>query len=130
MCKITDVFYWRMGNLVSAIAKILFKVHLQIGSFFKNAHENRRRLHAHMKKYVTDRKSGVTKSQMEGMDLLTAFLENQDVFSDDDIVNGLLGLIFAAIETTNFSSQTLHSIFAQKDDVVKKVRKEFDENVR
>ena len=64
------------------------------------------------------------------MDLLTAFLENQDVFSDDDIVNGLLGLIFAAIETTNFSSQTLHSVFAQRDDIVKKVRKEFDENVR
>jgi len=52
------------------------------------------------------------------------------VFSDDDIVNNLLGMIFAAIETTNFTSQTLHSVFAQRDDVLKKVREEFDENVR
>ena len=65
MIKITDTFYWKkLGNPVSAIAKILFRVNLEIGPFFKNAHENRRRLHAHMKKYVSDRKSGVTKSQM------------------------------------------------------------------
>ena len=103
---------------------------LEIGPFFKSARENGRRLHAHMKKYVTDRKSGVTKSQMEGMDLLSAFLENQDVFSDDAIVEGIKGIIFAAIETTNFSSQTLHSIFAQRNDIVQKVRKEFDDNIR
>lgn len=64
------------------------------------------------------------------MDLLSAFLENQDVFSDDAIVQGIKGLIFAAIETTNFTSQTLHSVFAQRDDIVQKIRKEFDENVR
>ena len=67
---------------------------------------------------------------MEGMDLLSAFLENQDVFSDDAIVEGIKGIIFAAIETTNFSSQTLHSIFAQRNDIVQKVRKEFDDNIR
>ena len=131
MAKITDTFYWKkLTNPVSAIAKVLFKMDLEIGPFFKSAHENSRRLQAHLKKYVTDRKSGVTKSQMEGMDLLSAFLENQDVFSDDAIVNGIKGIIFAAIETTNFSSQTLHSTFAQRDDIVQKVRKEFDDNVR
>ena len=117
--KICDVvFFTKFGNPVSALAKILFNVDIEIGSLFKNARENSRRLHVHVKKYVMDRKSGVTKSQMEGFDLLSHYLENQDVFSDDDVVNNIIGMIFASIETTNFSSQTMLSFFAQRDDVV------------
>ena len=41
---------------------------------------------------------------MDGNDLLTSFLENQDVFSDAEIVDGMIGFILAAIETTNLSA--------------------------
>ena len=100
-------FFTLLGNPISATAKILFDVDLKIGSFFDTVKANTARLHAHIDKYVQDRKAGVTKSEMEGNDLLTAFLENTDVFTDEMIVDGLIGLIFAAIDTSNLTSQSL-----------------------
>ena len=101
MVKQCEASYFALlMNPVSAIAKILFDINLKYGPLHKTVQTNKDRLHRHINKYVQDRKTGVTKSQMEGNDLLTAFLENQDVFTDANIVDGLLGLIFAAIETT------------------------------
>ena len=77
-------------------------------------------------KYVTDRKKGVTQSKMKGADLLSVFLESQDMFTDDMIVKNLLSFVFAATETTNFASQTIVSILTQKKDSLEKVRAEFD----
>ena len=75
-----------------------------------------------MLKYVTDRKKGVTQSKMNGADLLSCFLESQDMFTDDMIVKNLLSFIFAATETTNFASQTIISILTQKKESLDKVR--------
>lgn len=97
-------FFNLLGNPISAVAKILLDVDLKLGSFYPTCAANTARLHAHLDKYVQDRKAGITKSQMEGNDLLTAFLENQDVFSDAEIVDGLIGFILAAIETTNLAA--------------------------
>lgn len=71
-----------MTHPIGGLAKMLFDVNLEIGSYFTTCEANSVRLHAHIDKYVKDRKAGITKSQMNGDDLLSAFLENQDVFSD------------------------------------------------
>ncbi len=67
---------------------------------------------------------------MGGDDLLTGYLEHQDVFSDDEIVDSMIGLILAAIETTNLTAQSLTSIFATRKDIVTKLCAEFDTEVR
>ena len=119
-----------MTHPISGVAHILFGFNLEIGSYFKTCEANSVRLHAHLDKYVKDRKAGITKSQMNGDDLLSAFLQNQDVFSDAQIVDGLIGLILAAIDTTQLSAQSLISVFATRKDITDKFRTEFDTEVR
>ena len=79
--------------------------------------------------YVQDRKKGLTKSKMNGYDLLSVFLENQDTFPDEAIVFNLIGFIFAATETTHFTSQTLISHLAQSKESLGKMRQDFVKNV-
>ena len=69
---------------------------------------------------------------MNGADLLSVFLEDQVLFSDDLIVQNLLGFIYAATETTHFISQTIISHLAQPrfKESVKKIRDEFDRKIR
>ena len=62
---------------------------------------------------------------MQGADLLSVFLEDQNLFPDDAIVSNLLGFIFAATETTHFASQNIISQLAQNSDSLDKVRIEF-----
>ena len=51
--------------------------------------------------YLQKRKSGQIKSSAEGgVDLLSLFLENTDVFTDEDIVDELIDFFGAASETT------------------------------
>ena len=49
---------------------------------------------------------------MENVDLLSVFLEDQDLFDDENIVSNLIGFIFAATETTQYASQTIISHLA------------------
>ena len=86
---------------------------------------NGERLRAVIEKYVKDRKKGVTKSKMDGADLLSVFLEDQNMFPDDAIIHNLLGFIFAATETTHFTTQTIISHLTQNPDTLRKVREEF-----
>jgi len=65
-----------MGHPLTGPLNVLFGIDLEIGSFYKNVHENSRRMHAHLNKYLQDRKSGLTKSKMDGNDLLSVFLED------------------------------------------------------
>ncbi len=58
--------------------------------------------------YVQERKSGQRKSQVGGeADLLSLFLEEKEVFTDDCIVDELLDFFAAAVMTTQYASQTL-----------------------
>ena len=75
-----------------------------IGSYFKNLRENSARLKKQIMKYVQRRKSGESKSKMQGYDLLSVFLENQEMFSDERIVDNLIALIFAATETSQYTT--------------------------
>ena len=44
-------------------------------------------------------------------------------------MDGLIGFIFTAIETTSFVSQTMISILTQREDILSKVREEFEEQI-
>ena len=66
---------------------------------------------------------------MNGCDLLSVFLESPEIFDDDAIAQNILGLIFAASETTHFASQTLISMMTQRKDILAKLREEFEESV-
>lgn len=57
---------------------------------------------------------------------MSVFLEDPETFSDDSIVHNLIGFIFAATETTHFTSQTLMSHLTQSKESLGKVRAEFD----
>ena len=41
---------------------------------------------------------------MQGYDLMTVFLEDQEIFTDEKIVDNLIGFIFAATETSHYAS--------------------------
>ena len=93
--------------------------------------ENAKRLHNHIWKYALDRKNGVTKSQMNGVDLLSVHLENKEVFfSDKHVVGGILGALAAGIETSQYAMQTVVTNLIKNKSHVEKLRKEFDEQVR
>ena len=44
---------------------------------------------------------------MQGYDLLSVFLEDQEMFTDERIVSNLIALIFAATETSQYTTQTI-----------------------
>ena len=57
------------------------------------------------------RKNGEVKSQVaDGVDLLSLFLQNQEVFDDDGIIDELIDFFGAGTELTQFSIQTFVSV--------------------
>ena len=64
---------------------------------------------------------------MAGVDLLSIFLENQDIFTDEDIAKNLLGFQFAATETIDYGTQTILTLLTQSKHSIRKVREEFEE---
>ena len=103
---------YKYSNPISGLAWILFNLDIDIGSFPNTVRENTRRVYNHINGYVQDRKKGLTKSQMDGADFLSVFLESKEIFDDERIVDGILGFIITAVETTHYSTQTLISHFA------------------
>ena len=87
---------------------------------------NCRRIRAVIYEYVQKRKSGEKKSQVaEGVDLLSLFLSNRDIFTDEVIVDEILDFFGAGTLTTQFATQTLMINVARRPDVLKKMRDEF-----
>ena len=95
------IYIQRLTHPVSGPIKMLFNVNVDFGALATNIVENKRRLNAHIMKIVTDRRNGVTTSQMNGDDLLACYLEQPDVFDDSVIVDSLKSLIFAGQDTTH-----------------------------
>ena len=122
-------FFGQFNHPIRGPARLLFGVGLDMGVGKQKLTANSARLSAQVNKYVQDRKNGVTKSKMDGCDLLSVFLESPDIFSDRDTVQNLIAFIFAATETTHFTSQTVTSMLAQRKDFVAKMRKEFTEKI-
>ena len=68
---------------------------------------------------------------MEGYDLLSAFLEDQEMFTDERVVSNLISLIFAATETSQYSMQTIigHLAQSRSKQSLEKLRQEFTDCV-
>ena len=71
-----QTFFKKMSHPIAGPLNLLFGIDMEIGSFYRNVRENSRRMHAHLNKYLQDRKLGLTKSKMDGNDLLSVFLED------------------------------------------------------
>ena len=93
-----------MMHPISGPLHLLFDTKVEMGAYFRNLRENSARLKRQVNKYVQRRKSGVDQSKMQGYDLLSVFLEDQQMFSDERIVSNLIGFIFAATETTQYTT--------------------------
>ena len=97
-----------------------------ISKLEKICFENCRRIRAVINDYVQRRKSGERKSQVaEGADLLSLFLSDRDIFTDEVIVDEILDFFGAGTLTTQFATQTLMINVARKPDVLKRMRDEF-----
>lgn len=108
---------------------MLFDADIDFGVMATNIVENRRRLDAVVLKIITDRRNGVTKSQMGGNDLLACFLERPDVFDDASIAGSLKTLILAGMDTTHYSVQTIVGHLCQTPQSVERIRQELVEKV-
>ena len=76
--------------------------------------------------YVQERKNGKRQSKVTGgADLLTLFMENGDVFTDEVIVDELIDFFSAAVLTSQYATQTLITHLYQSSSSVKKIREEF-----
>ena len=61
--------------------------------------------------------------------MLSLFLENQDVFTIDVIIDELADFIVAGTQTTQFTTQTVLSHFATDKESLERLRAEFEQNI-
>ena len=81
-----DGFNRKMSHPIGGPLNLLLGTNFKFGSFYPTMRDNGQRMKKKVLKYVQDRKKGVTKSKMNGADLLSVFLEDQVMFPDDMIV--------------------------------------------
>ena len=101
---------------------MLFDINVDMGHMREKLMANSAIMKKQVGKYVNDRKNGVTKSKMEGCDLLSVFLESPEIFDEAAIGQHIIAFIFAATETTHYTSQTLTSMLCMRPDIAAKVR--------
>ena len=58
--------------------------------------------------------------------MLSLFLQNTDIFTDEYIIDELLDFFLAGIQTTQFASQTMVTYFSKNPEGLSKVRSEFE----
>lgn len=88
--------------------------------------KNCERVRAVILKYVQDRKSGKRKTSFEGVDVLSLFFENPEIFTDEFIVDELCDFFVAASSTTQYTTQTLVSHLIKDPKSLAKLRTELD----
>lgn len=94
--------------------------------FTKSIENNCRITREFLRSFITTRKSKQNGNQSEGKaDLLTLFLENPDVFTDDDIIDELLDFLLAGTQTTSYATLTMLSHLAKCEESVTSIRAEF-----
>ena len=75
-----------------------------MGSFFRMMRENSARIKKQVNKYLQNRKSGLHMSKMQGFDIMSVFLEDQQMFPDEKIVDNLLVVMFAPTRMLHYVS--------------------------
>jgi cytochrome P450 len=90
--------------------------------------DNGKALRNYIDSYVQKRKSGERKSTVaDGVDLLSLFLSQPAVFTDEVIIDELVDFFAAGSETTQNGTQTIVNHFVKDKTSLEKVRKEFAE---
>ena len=128
----STVFY---QLLISSISKRIHPVgcfyqmmtnkSVALTSYTKTIEHNAKTVRQFVHDYVSRRKSLQSKSEVKGnSDLLSLFLENGHIFTDEFIVDELLDFLLAGVITTRFASLTLLSHFAKSKESTTKVRDE------
>ena len=80
-----------------------------------------------IKDYIRLRREGKRKSDVRAdTDILTLMLGRPDVFTDEFMVDELLGFFGAATETTHNVTQTILTHLTQNNDSLAKVRSEYE----
>ena len=70
---------------IRGISRLLFQTNLSMGEFNTKLRQNSAIMRGKVAGYVSDRRKGLTKSKMNGCDLLSVFLESPEIFDDDAI---------------------------------------------
>ena len=95
--------------------------------FEKICSQNSLKMRGFIADYIKKRKSGERKSKVdEGVDLLSLFLSNTDVFTEELVIDEIIDFFAAATLTTQFALQTIMMQCAKNPSVLKKLREEFD----
>ena len=86
-------------------------------------------LHARnwIQNYISDRRTGKRKSSVEGnTDILSLMLECPETFTDEVIIDELLGFFGAATETTHNVMKTIVTYLTKNRESLEKIRAEFN----
>ena len=87
--------------------------------FTKSIENNCRITREFLRSFITTRKNKQDENKTEGKaDLLTLFLENPDVFTDDDIIDELLDFLLAGTQTTSYAVLTMLAHLAKSEESV------------
>ena len=123
--QVLDSFYKNVShpiNWLYAHTEVMVEIH----SDSKMVAENCRQARIWIKDYIQQRKQGKRESSLSGgTDILSLMLGRPDVFSDDFVVDELLGFFGAATETTHNVFQTILTHLCMNKDSITKIRSEF-----
>ena len=90
--------------------------------------DNCRNARTWIMEYIDKRKSGQRKSSVGGKnDILSLMLEQSDVFTDEFMIDELLGFFGAATETTHNVLQTCLTHLMKDQESLGRIRKEFSD---
>ena len=98
-----------------------------VTSFDAKTSDNCTRLRSFIQNYVDDRKAGKNKSNLKGnSDLLSLFLSEGDIFTDEFIIDELVDFFLAGMITTSVVLVNIISHFNKEQSSVVRVREEVE----
>ena len=117
----------RHGNPVSLLGVQFLGINLDMHPVLTIVKENFKLLRAYIHDYITKRKKSKTKDRSPngGVDLLSLFFANTDVFTDEFIVDELMDFFLAATQTSQFTSMTMLTHLIQEPKALERTRQEY-----
>lgn len=124
--QVCFTFYTNVTNPINWLYPYTEKI-FQISSETKHVKENCLHARNWIKDYIEKRRAGKRRSSVAAeTDILSLMLARPDVFTDEVIIDELLGFFGAATETTHNVMKTIVTYFTKAPESLAKVRSEFD----